>query len=66
MALTGRSRLGPYTANDGLRSDLPENYHVIYQGHHGDTGTVMADCMLPRARPGAIYAEKQVHINSHL
>lgn len=37
------------------RSDLPKDAFVIYQGHHGDAGAAMADCVLP----GAAYTEKQ-------
>jgi len=37
------------------RDDLPEDCFVIYQGHHGDAGAAMADCVLP----GAAYTEKQ-------
>jgi len=37
------------------REDLPEDCYVIYQGHHGDSGAAMADCVLP----GAAYTEKQ-------
>lgn len=44
-------------ADEGLikRDDLAQNAFVIYQGHHGDTGAAMADCVLP----GAAYTEKQ-------
>jgi len=37
------------------REDLPKDCFVIYQGHHGDAGAAMADCVLP----GAAYTEKQ-------
>ena len=37
------------------RQDLPKDCFVIYQGHHGDQGAEMADCILP----GAAYTEKQ-------
>ena len=37
------------------RQDLPSDCFVIYQGHHGDAGAAMADCVLP----GAAYTEKQ-------
>jgi len=37
------------------REDLPKDCFVIYQGHHGDVGAAMADCVLP----GAAYTEKQ-------
>jgi len=37
------------------RNDLPEDCFVIYQGHHGDAGAAIADCVLP----GAAYTEKQ-------
>merc|ERR1719228_208145 len=37
------------------REDLPKDCFVIYQGHHGDSGAAMADCVLP----GAAYTEKQ-------
>jgi len=37
------------------REDLPADCFVIYQGHHGDQGAAMADCVLP----GAAYTEKQ-------
>jgi len=37
------------------RGDLPKDCYVIYQGHHGDQGAAMADCVLP----GAAYTEKQ-------
>ena len=37
------------------REDLPEDCFVIYQGHHGDEGAAIADCVLP----GAAYTEKQ-------
>ncbi len=38
------------------RADLPKDCFVVYQGHHGDQGAEMADCVLP----GAAYTEKQV------
>merc|ERR1740131_586803 len=37
------------------REDLPADCFVIYQGHHGDAGAAIADCVLP----GAAYTEKQ-------
>jgi len=37
------------------REELPEDCFVIYQGHHGDAGAAIADCVLP----GAAYTEKQ-------
>ncbi|TRY79549.1 hypothetical protein TCAL_12405 [Tigriopus californicus] len=37
------------------RADLPKDCFVIYQGHHGDAGAELADCVLP----GAAYTEKQ-------
>jgi len=37
------------------RADLPQDCFVIYQGHHGDQGAAIADCILP----GAAYTEKQ-------
>jgi len=37
------------------REDLPKDCFVIYQGHHGDAGAAIADCILP----GAAYTEKQ-------
>merc|ERR1719472_247957 len=37
------------------REDLPKDCFVIYQGHHGDQGAAIADCVLP----GAAYTEKQ-------
>jgi len=37
------------------RADLPSDCFVIYQGHHGDAGAAIADCVLP----GAAYTEKQ-------
>merc|ERR1712241_1039006 len=37
------------------REDLPSDCFVIYQGHHGDAGAAIADCVLP----GAAYTEKQ-------
>ena len=37
------------------RADLPKDCFVVYQGHHGDAGAEMADCVLP----GAAYTEKQ-------
>ncbi|RXN33468.1 NADH-ubiquinone oxidoreductase 75 kDa mitochondrial-like protein [Labeo rohita] len=36
------------------RADLPKDSFIIYQGHHGDLGAVMADVILP----GAAYTEK--------
>jgi len=36
------------------RADLPADAFVIYQGHHGDTGAMAADVILP----GAAYTEK--------
>ncbi|XP_059427414.1 NADH-ubiquinone oxidoreductase 75 kDa subunit, mitochondrial [Carassius carassius] len=36
------------------RADLPKDSLIIYQGHHGDVGAVMADVILP----GAAYTEK--------
>ncbi|XP_042566686.1 NADH-ubiquinone oxidoreductase 75 kDa subunit, mitochondrial-like isoform X2 [Clupea harengus] len=36
------------------RQDLPKDCFVIYQGHHGDVGAIMADVILP----GAAYTEK--------
>ena len=29
-----------------IREDLTEDYFVIYQGHHGDAGAAIADCVL--------------------
>merc|ERR1719481_1183523 len=37
------------------KDDIPEDCFVIYQGHHGDAGAAIADCILP----GAAYTEKQ-------
>ncbi|KAK2710630.1 NADH-ubiquinone oxidoreductase 75 kDa subunit, mitochondrial-like [Artemia franciscana] len=37
------------------REDLPKDCFVIYQGHHGDNGALMADAILP----GAAYTEKE-------
>jgi len=37
------------------KEDIPSDCFVIYQGHHGDAGAAMADCVLP----GAAYTEKQ-------
>merc|ERR1712142_346739 len=37
------------------RDDIPDDCFVIYQGHHGDAGAAIADCVLP----GAAYTEKQ-------
>jgi len=37
------------------REELPEDCFIIYQGHHGDAGAAIADCILP----GAAYTEKQ-------
>lgn len=43
------------------RADLPEDCFIIYQGHHGDTGAIMADVVLP----GAAYTEKDAtYINT--
>lgn len=43
------------------RSDLPPDTFVVYQGHHGDNGALMADAILP----GAAYTEKQgTYINT--
>uniref|UniRef100_A0AAR2ILP3 NADH-ubiquinone oxidoreductase 75 kDa subunit, mitochondrial n=1 Tax=Pygocentrus nattereri TaxID=42514 RepID=A0AAR2ILP3_PYGNA len=36
------------------RADLPKDSFIIYQGHHGDVGALMADVILP----GAAYTEK--------
>jgi len=36
------------------RESLPADAFVVYQGHHGDAGAVMADVILP----GAAYTEK--------
>uniref|UniRef100_A0A9J8BK42 NADH-ubiquinone oxidoreductase 75 kDa subunit, mitochondrial n=1 Tax=Cyprinus carpio carpio TaxID=630221 RepID=A0A9J8BK42_CYPCA len=36
------------------RAHLPKDSFIIYQGHHGDVGAVMADVILP----GAAYTEK--------
>ncbi|KAL0963873.1 hypothetical protein UPYG_G00314680 [Umbra pygmaea] len=36
------------------RQDLPIDSFIIYQGHHGDVGAVLADVILP----GAAYTEK--------
>ncbi|KAG5283489.1 hypothetical protein AALO_G00042620 [Alosa alosa] len=36
------------------RQDLPKDCFIIYQGHHGDVGAIMADVILP----GAAYTEK--------
>ncbi|KAL4608921.1 NADH-ubiquinone oxidoreductase 75 kDa subunit, mitochondrial isoform X2, partial [Arapaima gigas] len=36
------------------RQDLPKHSFIIYQGHHGDVGALMADVILP----GAAYTEK--------
>ena len=37
------------------KEDIPSDCFVIYQGHHGDAGAALADCVLP----GAAYTEKQ-------
>jgi len=37
------------------KDDIPEDCFVVYQGHHGDAGAAIADCILP----GAAYTEKQ-------
>ncbi|KAL0274810.1 UNVERIFIED_CONTAM: hypothetical protein PYX00_002845 [Menopon gallinae] len=44
-------------ADEGVisRSDLHPDAFVIYQGHHGDAGAEIADCIFP----GAAYTEKQ-------
>jgi len=42
-------------AESVTRDDLPKDCFVIYQGHHGDAGATIADCILP----GAAYTEKQ-------
>ncbi|KAL5007913.1 hypothetical protein ScPMuIL_016719 [Solemya velum] len=36
------------------RDDIPKDCFVVYQGHHGDRGALMADVVLP----GAAYTEK--------
>ncbi|XP_021119095.1 NADH-ubiquinone oxidoreductase 75 kDa subunit, mitochondrial [Heterocephalus glaber] len=36
------------------RHDLPKDCFIIYQGHHGDVGALIADVILP----GAAYTEK--------
>lgn len=36
------------------RQDLPKDCFIVYQGHHGDAGAMMADVVLP----GAAYTEK--------
>jgi len=36
------------------REDLPADAFIVYQGHHGDAGAVIADVILP----GAAYTEK--------
>lgn len=43
-------------ADEGVitRKELPPSAFVIYQGHHGDKGAMMADVVLP----GAAYTEK--------
>lgn len=41
-------------ADEIQASDIPKGAFVIYQGHHGDTGTQYADVVLP----GATYTEK--------
>lgn len=43
------------------REDLPADCFVVYQGHHGDAGAIMADVVLP----GAAYTEKDAtYINT--
>lgn len=42
-------------AGNVKRESLPADCFVIYQGHHGDNGASIADCILP----GAAYTEKQ-------
>lgn len=37
------------------RKNIPKDCFVIYQGHHGDAGALIADAVLP----GAAYTEKQ-------
>lgn len=37
------------------RENIPKDCFVIYQGHHGDAGALIADAVLP----GAAYTEKQ-------
>jgi len=43
-------------ADNGLvsREGLPEDCFVVYQGHHGDEGAIIADVILP----GSAYTEK--------
>lgn len=41
-------------ADDVKPEDLPSDAFVVYQGHHGDTGAIYADVVLP----GAAYTEK--------
>lgn len=36
------------------REGLPQDCMVVYQGHHGDQGVLLADVVLP----GAAYTEK--------
>ncbi|CAF4400006.1 unnamed protein product [Didymodactylos carnosus] len=40
-----------FGADGGLikRQDLPNDCYIIYQGHHGDHGALMADAILPEA-----------------
>ncbi|KAK6165367.1 hypothetical protein SNE40_022308 [Patella caerulea] len=38
------------------KQDLPKDTFIIYQGHHGDRGALMADVIFP----GAAYTEKDV------
>jgi NADH-quinone oxidoreductase subunit G len=46
--------------DDITRADIGSDTFVVYQGHHGDKGALMADIILP----GAAYSEKQgLYIN---
>jgi len=43
-------------ADEISAADIPKDAFVIYQGHHGDRGAMLADVVLP----GATYTEKSV------
>ena len=47
----------PFAKDNGVvtREMLPKDCFVVYQGHHGDQGALLADVVFP----GAAYTEKE-------
>ncbi|PGH16553.1 NADH-ubiquinone oxidoreductase 78 kDa subunit, mitochondrial [Helicocarpus griseus UAMH5409] len=54
VAATKPKMLWLLGADEVAEADIPKDAFVVYQGHHGDRGAMLADVVLP----GAAYTEK--------